>query len=395
MRTTFVRPLALGLVVSGLAIVPGAAAAPPDLEATAKTLVNQCANLKQGDLVLITGTPKDTELLENIAVNVRKLGAFPLISIESDRLVKRIITEVPATFDTQTPEFNLKLANIVNATIAVDRTENPALLAGISPARITAWQKARMAVENASLKHNVHSVALGNGLFPTEATAELYGLSTEKLSTIFWDGVNTDYNKLQATGDAVKRTIKAGKEVRLTNPNGTDITFNIESRPVFVSDGVISPEDASTGGPACQVWLPAGEVYVAPVSGTAEGKVVIDRQIFQGKEITGLTLVFRNGKVTEMTARSGIEPLKALYDAAPAGKENFAFFDIGINQSMTIPQGSKLLAWMPAGMVSIGWGNNTWAGGSNDSPFSASGFIPGSTLTIDGKALVEKGTLKQ
>jgi hypothetical protein len=177
----------------------------------------------------------------------------------------------------------------------------------------------RAAISKTYLSRNVHQVSLGNGLFPTERTAELYGLSVEKLSTIFWEGVNTDYNKLQATGDSVKRTLKAGKQVKITNPNGTDIAFNIESRPVFVSDGVISPEDASTGGPACQVWLPAGEVYVAPVTGSAEGKIVIDRQIFQGKEITGLTLVFKAGKLRD-DRQVRPRALKAAYDAAPAGR---------------------------------------------------------------------------
>ncbi|MGE5447968.1 MAG: hypothetical protein ACM3PR_06370, partial [Bacteroidales bacterium] len=66
-----------------------------DTEALAQKLVNQCAHIKEGEFVMISGGVRDLQLLEDIAVNVRKLGAFPLVSIESDRMTRRMYTEVP------------------------------------------------------------------------------------------------------------------------------------------------------------------------------------------------------------------------------------------------------------------------------------------------------------
>ena len=63
--------------------------------------------------------------------------------------------------------------------------------------------------------------------------------------------------------------------------------------------------------------------------------------------------------------------------------------------NVKIPANSKLLSWVPAGMVSIGHGGNEWAGGANTCAFDASYHLPGSTVKIDGKAIVENGTLKQ
>lgn len=386
--------LAVGIGVALTMVVPSAVAAEPDLQATAQTLVNQSASIKEGDLVLITGTPRDVELLEQIAVTVRKAGAFPFISIGSERLARRLYDDVPAKFDTQAPEFESKLASFITATIGIHSTDNPTALAGVSPERIAAHDKSMQPVMETLLKRNVRQVGLGNGLYPTAALARQYGLSQDELATLFWNAVNTDYSRLQNTGDSVRSVLAAGKEVQITNPNGTDLKFKIEKRPVFISDGVISSDDLAKGGPACQVWLPAGEVYTTPVPGTAEGKVVVDRSFFQGKEITGLTLTFKAGKLTELTAKSGLEPLKALYDAATGDKDAFAFVDIGINESLKIPKDSKLLSWIPAGMVSIGFGNNTWAGGTNNASFDFSGFLPGSTLKVDGKPLVENGALR-
>ena len=391
------RFLATALALAGAELVlmnSAALAAGPDLRATAQTLVNQSGNIKEGDAVLISGTPRDIELLENIAVEVRKLGAFPLISLGSEGLGRRMYDEVAAKWDAQTPEFEVKLVNLITATISINSTESPAAMTGVPPERIAARSKAGLAIMETMLKRNVRQVSLGNGLYPTMATARQYGMPQEELAKMFWAAVNTDYSTLQSNGDKVRATLAAGKEIQITNPNGTDLKFRIEKRPIFVSDGVISKEDISQGGPACQVWLPAGEVYTTPVLGSAEGKVFVDRHFFQGQEISGVVLTFKAGKLSEMTAKTGLDPLMAAYKAATGDKDAFALVDIGINESMNIPKDSKLLSWIPARMVTIGFGENTWAGGTNKSSFDFSGFLPGSTLKVDGKTLIENGKLR-
>lgn len=393
MRSAIASAVVVLSACSGL--VASSTTAGPDFKATSRTIVNECAGINEGDTVLISGRPTDWDLLENFAVDVRKVGAFPLISVSTEKLARRMYDEVPAKYDSQTNQFDLKMADIVKAVINIDASESYGLFADVPPERVAARSAAGQQVAESFLKHNVRSVSLGNGLFPTEATAKLYGLTTDQLADIFWKGVNTDYSKLQNTGETIRARVAGAKDAHLTNPNGTDLKFSVAARPVFVSDGVISADDRAKGGPACQVWLPAGEVYVTPVAGSAEGTVVVDRYVFQGQDITGLKLTFKAGKCTDMSAKGGpIDKLKAQYAAATPGKDALALVDIGINEGVKIPQGSKLLAWMPAGMVTIGVGGNTWAGGDNNSSFFMPGFLPGSTLTFDGKSIVEAGALK-
>ncbi len=95
-----------------------------------------------------------------------------------------------------------------------------------------------------------------------------------------------------------------------------------------------------------------------------------------------------------MTAKSGLEPLKAYYDAAGAGKDDFSVIDIGINPNVKLKPGSKFANWVPAGMLTVAIGNNAWAGGENKSLFSYQFFLPGCTVDVDGKTLVDKGNLK-
>ncbi len=52
----------------------------------AQRLVNQCARIQENDIVLISGGVRDIKLLEDVATYVRKVGAFPLVTLNSDKM---------------------------------------------------------------------------------------------------------------------------------------------------------------------------------------------------------------------------------------------------------------------------------------------------------------------
>jgi leucyl aminopeptidase (aminopeptidase T) len=365
----------------------------PDFDALARKLVTQVTNVREGDLVRIRGGTQQAELLENLAVEVRKVGAFPLITLGSDRLDRRMYDDVPAKYDRQTPSLELKLAGMVTTEINLDFSERPDNLADVPVNRIATVDSASGAVANLLYARNVVQVNLGNEMYPTPALAEQFGVSQAQLSEIFWSGVSVDYRQLQATGARVRAILEAGSEVHITSPSGTDLRARIDDSMIYVSDGVVSPGERERGGAARLVWLPAGEVYLAPMDGTAHGKVVVDRHFFRGEEIRGLTLSFENGRLTSMDAASDFADFAQQYDIASPGKEAFGFIDVGINANVQIPSGSRMMAWMAAGMVTVGFGSNVWAGGHNNVPYGTNTHLPGSTLKVDGQVVVDGGVL--
>ena len=243
------RLVALGLGAALAAGVLGLAPqetrkTPIDNAQVARRLVNVCAGIRQGDLVLVNGGTRDVELLENIAIEIRKLGAHPIITLGSDSLTRAMFTDVPAKFDTQEPTFQVKLAETIDAFISIDFREQPDLLADIDSPRLAAHSKAFEQVHKTMLERGVVNVHLGNGLYPTASLARQFGISKSELSKIFWSGVNVDYGRLQNIGANVRTKLTAGRSMRITAPNGTDLTLQITERPVFVSDGVVSSEAA-------------------------------------------------------------------------------------------------------------------------------------------------------
>jgi uncharacterized protein (TIGR03067 family) len=399
MKTLLLSTLGVALA---LAAFPGANAAddprePPkhDDAALAKKLVSQCAAVKEGDVVQISGVVRQAELLEALAVEVARLGGDPLVTLTgSAKMTRRLVTDVPAKYDSRTSPLGLKLAEVVHAQIAIDPDEDTdAVLAGVPPERMAARSRAAQPISEQLLKRNVRTVNLGNGLYPTDERAKQFGISKEELARLFWGGVDVDYAKMQATGQALTAALAAGKELTVNDPGGTSLTVGIAARPVYVSDGVLSPDKIKKGGPACNVWLPAGEVYLAPVPGTAKGKVVVERMFWEGKEVRGLALTFDKGKLTGMTAEAGLDRIKALYEAAGAGKDEFSMIDLGINPNVRLPKASRMAAWMQAGAVSLGFGNNLFTGGDNKADFGFGATLPAATVAVDGTALIKDGVL--
>jgi leucyl aminopeptidase (aminopeptidase T) len=372
------------------------AKAPTDLDQLADRVVTQSAGVKEGEVVLITGQSSDGELMEDLAVGVRKAGGFPIVLYDTDRLDKRMFFDVPPKYDTQTDKATLGLMSMADAVITLGNGTTENLFEGADPARAAARAKAGEAINQAVLKRGVRTIEIGNNLYPTSWRAERYGMSEDDLSRMFWSGVNTDYAQVQTHGDAVKAALAAGGDVHVTNPNGTDLKLNIKGRPVLVSDGVLSDAERKAGGVQASVYLPAGEVYTTPVAGSAEGKVVQTHTFFRGKPIDNLTLTVSGGKVTAMTGSgAGWADYKASYDASTdPRKDAFGFIDLGINPNVKLPANATIGSWVPAGAVTVGAGNNSWAGGDNTVPWSSVLFLPGSTVTLDGKTIVDNGALK-
>ena len=363
-----------------------------DMKALAAKIVNQSAAVKEGEIVLISGSVRDMDLLENIVTEVEKVGGEPLLSVSSEKVAKRSYTDVPEKYDSKEPKLGMALARTVNVSINVDSTETESLFADVSPTRQAARAKAGSPVGLEFRKNKIRSVSLGNDLYPTEWRAKRFDMPLDGFAKLFWDGVNIDYTSLQTTGEKARAAL-AGKEIEITHPNGTSLKASLDTKPAYISDGIISADDVAKGN--FDVFLPAGEAAVVTAAGSGTGKFVIEKDYFQGKEMHNVVLTFENGKLTSMTGEGdGFAAMKAVFDASGEGKDLLSYIDIGINPSYALSPSSKLGNWISAGMVSVGSGNNTWAGGTNNATGGAGGHLAGCTVKVDGRTVVENGVLK-
>lgn len=366
----------------------------PSSEALSRRLVD-AADVRASEVVLIRGHSNDAEQLEDIAVEVRRRGAFPVLRISSDRLEQKLYDETSPALDGQVDPTDAQLASTVNAIISIDADHSPRNLNHVPASRIAARARVQATLDQLMYQRGVRRVSLGRELYPTAATANRYALNVEELERAFWYACSADVAALDAMGDAVASQLSAGTQVVITGPNGTDLKFRIEKRRVFINDGTVAPEGVGAvggvGGIRATAFVPAGEAYISVVPGTAEGKVVCDTLSYRGHEVQNLTINFKAGRITSFNGRYA-DLMRSLYDAS--GKRgDLGWLDIGLNPDIAIPRGVKPLCPTPAGMVSIGIGNNLWAGGENADPFSLTLYLPGTTVKVDNAPLVKDGVL--
>ncbi|HKE41753.1 MAG TPA: hypothetical protein VKG21_18120 [Casimicrobiaceae bacterium] len=317
-----------------------------------------------------------------------------MITLQSDEMTRRSFEQVPESYDSLPQTLGLDMVRVFDVQIVVDFGQSESLMAGISPQRRAARAKASEPVAQAFYDRKLRFVNLGNGIYPTATLAKRLGVPQAEVTAAFWKGAAVPAAELRTRGEAVRQIFAAGKKITLTHPNGTNLSFAVDAGHGIVSDGALTPEKVAKGTAAGSTWLPAGELILPAVPGSADGKVVIDKVLFDGKEIEALTLVYAKGQLTSMTAKSNLDGLKAVYDASGGAKSAFGWIDLGLNPGTRLPVGTGRVVWTVPGAITVGLGDNRGFGGTNASNFGLATQLAGATLQVDDKAVIQNGELK-
>ncbi len=177
---------------------------------------------------------------------------------------------------------------------------------------------------------------------------------------MFFTSMAVDWQALADRTARLAAAVNRGVSIRLSTPTGTRLTFSIAGRCAASDDGLlISP--GSFGN------LPAGEVYLAPLEGTAEGEMVIEYAPTR-KLASPLSLRIKGG---EVVAVDGDDPHRGWLEdkfAESAMNRNIAELGIGTNDRATRPD-NVLEAEKILGTVHIALGDNSGFGGVISTPF--------------------------
>lgn len=200
-------------------------------------------------------------------------------------------------------------------------------------------------------------------------------------------GMNADYKKIAALSIKLKKIIEKGKQIRVTAPAGTDISFSIEGRKAYASKGLFHSKGESGN-------LPTGETFLAPVEGTANGIFVTDGS-FAGLGLiknTSIRIKVENGFATEIVGGTPAKKLIKMLDSVGKEARNIAEFGIGTNDSAKL-SGVLLEDEKVMGTIHIALGNNVSMGGRINVPIHLDGVIKKPTVWMDGKILMKNGKL--
>lgn len=188
---------------------------------------------------------------------------------------------------------------------------------------------------------------------------------------MFFTSMAVDWQALAARTSCLADAVNRAVLIELSTPDGTKLSFSTEGRVAEGDDGLLT-------APGSFGNLPAGEVYLAPLEGTAEGVMKIGYAPTR-KLDTPLTLTIRGG---EVVAVEGDDPHREWLEKkfAESGKNrNIAELGIGTNDRATRPD-NVLEAEKILGTVHIAFGDNTGFGGIVSTPFHEDYVLYGPTV---------------
>lgn len=172
--------------------------------------------------------------------------------------------------------------------------------------------------------------------------------------------MKADWREVEKRSFKIKKIIDRVEKINIETPNGTNMTLEKGNRKVNVDAGLLTRK-GSFGN------LPAGEVFLAPLENTAEGKLIIEWAPTRRLK-SPLILIVQSGKVVSI---EGTEPYKEELEKKLNEREEnryVAELGIGTNDKATKPdnilESEKIL-----GTIHIALGDNSSFGGKIRTPF--------------------------
>ena len=241
------------------------------------------------------------------------------------------------------------------------------------PAPVAAAMAGSDVVLAPTTKSLSHTTARADATGGGARAATLPGITEE----VFVTGLDADYDRIAAACEEMLAQVADAEEIRVTSPQGTDITLVPGDREWLPDTGIVHESGEFSN-------LPAGEVFVSPE--TADGRVVVDGTMRPHGLLEGSQVAFtvENGFVTDIED----EQVSAAVEdaAATAGEDvyNLAELGIGTNVAVTDLVGSVLLDEKAGGTVHLAIGDDHAIGGDIAVPIHLDGILTDPTVYADG-----------
>lgn len=202
---------------------------------------------------------------------------------------------------------------------------------------------------------------------------------------MFLEGaISADYDQVEKMTFEVTEKLSQTKEV-IISKGGEELTFSIKGRSGVPSTGIYRKKGQSGN-------LPSGEAFIAPVEGTASGRIWIDGSISGlGKVEEPILLTIEEGRLTAATGRQGDMLLRMLGDG---DGRNVAEFGVGTNDKARIT-GNVLEDEKVYGTIHIAFGSNNTFGGTVAAGVHIDCVVKAPTVFLDEVLLLEDGDMKR
>ncbi len=300
----------------------------PRLAKLAQVLVHYSLKVRPGQLVRVSGPAVAEPLIVEAYRELLAAGANPYTRITVDGLDEilfRQATDDQLRFVSPLAPFEVEK---IDADLGIWASTNTRALTGVDPTRMAMRREATREISKRFLERAARDELRWCGTqYPTQADAQDAEMSlAEYEDFVFGAGLLNEpdpiaaWEKVRRDQDRVARLLAAKDTLHLIGP-GMDLVVRVGRRKWINAAGESN--------------FPDGEVFTGPVETATTGRVRFAfPAVYSGREVTGITLTFAEGRVTEATADKGQEFLRAMLDL-DAGARTLGEFAFGLNYGIT------------------------------------------------------------
>lgn len=392
----------------------------PRLDKLADVLVRYSTKIKRGDLVQISAEAASMPLIEAVYEAVLKAGGHPFWTPRSEDLQEIMLTCGSEEQIRFCSPLDIHRVETIDAYIGLWAEINTKFLGRVAPEKTAAMQASRkpyfkIFMERTAAAAKGTKDALGrNGvrwcgtLYPTLGAAQDAEMSLRQYEDfVFSSGLLHlpdpvgEWTRIHENQQRVCEYLKGKKTLRFRAPacdghDGTDLSVDVSKASWINCAGTEN--------------FPDGEVFAGPTLPAQGGFGVSGHvnytfpAVYNGREVEGVRLKFKEGRVAEAAARKNEEFLISMLDQ-DAGARNAGEIAIGTNYSIKDFSKNTLFDEKIGGTFHLAVGAGyPESGNSNESGLhwdmvcdlrerkSRSGpAIPGGTIEADGEVFHQNG----
>jgi aminopeptidase len=353
------------------------------LQKLARVLVDYSVEVREGEQVAVFGEVGAEPLIKALYTRLLQVGAVPVLQVQLPGMQELFFEHAGEVHYKSIPSIRRFVAEEADAEIGIKAPSNTRALANVDPARQRALAELNKPLSEIMLEKNRWVLTL----FPTEALAQEanMGLAAYEEFAFGAMGLNEDdpvryWQEKSREQARLKERLEEAREIRLVGP-GTDLTLSVEGRKFVNSAGRRN--------------MPCGEVFTGPIEDSANGHVYFGvPAAIGGREVAGVSLRFREGKVVKAGAEKGEEYLRSLLDT-DAGARYLGEIGIGTNYGIGRASANVLFDEKLGGTVHLAIGRSyKETGGKNDSSVHTDlvcDLREGGALYADGELIQKNG----
>ena len=347
------------------------------VEKLASILVRHSVEVKKGDVVLIASSSELAKpLVLAVYREVMAAGGNPMTSISFEEAQNIFYEYATAEQIAHFPKIKMFEAKNIDCIINIRASANKKALSNVDAGRIASRSKVIRPIGEEIV--NKKRWVLCN--FPTNALAQEADMSLAEYEDFLYGATNVDWKAVMKKEMKLKACLDAASEAHIIGKD-TDLRLSIKGRKAIPCYGERN--------------MPDGEVFLSPVENSAEGHIYYEMPaIYQGREVTGIRLVFKKGKVVEARADKNEEFLNAMLDTDKGAR---FLGELGVGTNYGIKKFSKdiLFDEKIGGTVHLAVGRSyEEAGGKNQSAIHwdmIKDLRQGGSLSLDGKVIQKNG----